>query len=67
MTTKYENRDPRGDKGTVKSIRPWGDSHRVVRNQCCSVALAHVRRGVRASLHSHEVRAELSHFLDDGA
>ena len=67
MTTKNENRDPRDDKCTVKSIRPWGDIHMVVRNQCCSVDLTHVRPGERASLHSHEVRAELFHFLDDGA
>jgi mannose-6-phosphate isomerase-like protein (cupin superfamily) len=67
MTTKNENRDPRGDKGTVESIRPWGDIHMVVRNQRCSVDLTHVRPGERASLHSHEVRAELFHFLDGGA
>ena len=51
----------------VKSIRPWGDIHMVVRNQCCSVDLTHVRPGERASLNSHKVRAELFHFLDDGA
>jgi len=39
----------------------------VVRNQCCSVDLTHVRPGERASLHSHQVRTELFHFLDDGA
>ena len=39
----------------------------VVRNQRCSVDLTHVRPGERASLHSHEVRTELFHFLDDGA
>ena len=66
MTTKNKTYDPRGDKNTVKSIRPWGDIHMVVRNQCCSVDLTHVRPGERASLHSHKVRAELFHFLDDG-
>jgi mannose-6-phosphate isomerase-like protein (cupin superfamily) len=59
--------DPRGDKGTVKSVRPWGDIYMVVRNQACSVDLTHVRPGERASLHSHKDRAELFHFLDDGA
>ena len=39
----------------------------VVRNQCCSVDLTHVKPGHRASLHSHDVRYELFHFLDDGA
>lgn len=67
MTTSNENLDPRGDKATVKSVRPWGDIHMVVRNQPCSVDLTHVRPGERASLHSHEVRTELFHFLDDGA
>jgi len=67
MVNKNENNDPRGDKGTVKSIRPWGDIHMIVRNQKCSVDLTHVRPGERASLHSHDVRAELFHFLDDGA
>ena len=62
-----ENTDPRGDKATVKSVRPWGDIHMVVRNQNCSVDLTHVRPGERASLHSHELRTELFHFLDDGA
>ena len=62
-----QNTDPRGDKETVKSVRPWGDIHMVVRNQPCSVDLTHVRPGERASLHSHEGRAELFHFLDDGA
>ncbi|MCL5268958.1 MAG: hypothetical protein M1457_00005, partial [bacterium] len=61
------NCDPRGDIGTVKSIRPWGDIHMVVRNQPCSVDLTHVRPGERTSLHSHKVRTELFHFLDDGA
>ena len=39
----------------------------VVRNQACSVDLTHVRPGHRASLHSHDERHELFHFLDDGA
>jgi mannose-6-phosphate isomerase-like protein (cupin superfamily) len=59
--------DPRRGKKTLKSERPWGDIHMVVRNQECSVDLTHVRPGHRASLHSHEVRYELFHFLDDGA
>jgi mannose-6-phosphate isomerase-like protein (cupin superfamily) len=67
MSMASANSDPRGDKRTVESIRPWGDIHMVVRNQTCSVDLTHVRPGERASLHSHEVRAELFHFLDDGA
>ena len=62
-----ENTDPRGDKPTVHSVRPWGDIHMVVRNQPCSVDLTHVKPGERASLHSHAIRAELFHFLDDGA
>ncbi len=61
-----EHGDPGGDKVTVKSVRPWGDIHMVVRNQPCSADLTHVRPGERASLHSHEVRTELFHFLDDG-
>jgi hypothetical protein len=47
MTTTNENRDPQGDRGTVESIRPWGDIHMVVRNQNCSVDLTggeHVMR-----------------------
>ena len=62
-----ERVDPRGDKRTVESIRPWGDIHMVVRNRTCSVDLTHIKPGERASLHSHEVRTELFHFLDDGA
>ncbi len=62
-----QNSDPRGEKGTVKSVRPWGDIHMIVRNQVCSVDLTHVKPGERASLHSHEVRTELFHFLDGGA
>lgn len=59
--------DPRNGKETIKSVRPWGDIYMVVRNQKCSVDLTRVRPGQRASLHSHEVRYELFHFLDDGA
>ena len=59
--------DPRNGKETIKSQRPWGDIYMVVRNQKCSVDLTSVRPGHRASLHSHEVRYELFHFLDDGA
>ena len=58
--------DPRQGKQTIKSERPWGDIHMVVRNQKCSVDLTHVRPGHRASLHSHTERYELFHFLDDG-
>ncbi|MHB9033488.1 MAG: cupin domain-containing protein [Anaerolineae bacterium] len=61
------SRDPRCGQTTLKSVRPWGDIHMVVRNQRCSVDLTHVRPGQRASLHSHAVRYELFHFLDDGA
>ena len=39
----------------------------VVRNQKCSVDLTEVKPGERASLHSHAIRHELFHFLDDGA
>ncbi|MDP6525106.1 MAG: hypothetical protein QGH15_12875 [Kiritimatiellia bacterium] len=59
--------DPRQGKQTIKSERPWGDIHMVVRNQKCSVDLTHVRPGHRASLHSHADRYELFHFLDSGA
>ena len=59
--------DPRESRETVKSERPWGDIHMVVRNQECSVDLTHVQPGHRASLHSHAVRHELFHFLDGGA
>ena len=62
-----DHTDPRGEHTTVLSERPWGDIHMVVRNQACSVDLTHVRPGERASYHSHEVRAELFHFIDDGA
>ena len=58
--------DPREGQRTVKSERPWGDVHMVVRNQQCSVDLTEVRAGQRASLHSHEERCELFHFLGDG-
>ena len=59
--------DPRDGRPTVKSVRPWGDIHMIVRNQRCSVDLTDVRPGERASLHSHAVRWELFHLLDDGA
>ena len=59
--------DPRNGQETVQSVRPWGDIHMVVRNQPCSVDLTHVKPGGRASLHSHQVRTELFHFIDDGA
>ena len=59
--------DPRNNMITVKSDRPWGDIYMIVRNQCCSVDLTHVKPGSRASLHSHNERYELFHFLDDGA
>ena len=59
--------DPRGGRRTVKSERPWGSIFMIVRNQNCSVDLTEMRRGERASLHSHGVRYELFHFLDDGA
>ena len=61
-----KHKDPRGGKDTVHSVRPWGDLHMVVRNQVCSVDLTHVKPGERSSLHSHDVRTELFHFLDDG-
>jgi len=67
VRTTVESGDPRKGKATVKSQRPWGDIHMVVRNQTCSVDLTHVRPGERSSLHSHNVRSELFHFLDDGA
>ena len=59
--------DTREGRETVHSVRPWGDIHMVVRNQPCSVDLTHVKPGGRASLHSHQVRTELFHFIDDGA
>ncbi len=64
---KISDADPRQGKQTIKSERPWGDVYMVVRNQKCSVDLTFVRPGERASLHSHEIRYELFHFLDDGA
>ena len=62
-----DNQDPRKGQTTRRSERPWGDIHMVVRNQMCSVDLTHVKPGHRSSLHSHGVRYELFHFLDDGA
>ncbi|MCP4263190.1 MAG: hypothetical protein GY774_37630 [Planctomycetes bacterium] len=64
---KIPHADPREGKQTIKSERPWGDVYMVVRNQECSVDLTFVRPGERASLHSHQIRYELFHFLDDGA
>jgi mannose-6-phosphate isomerase-like protein (cupin superfamily) len=64
---KTSDADPRQRKQTIKSERPWGDVYMVVRNQECSVDLTFVRPGERASLHSHQIRYELFHFLDDGA
>ncbi len=58
--------DARRGQQTVKSERPWGDVYMVVRNQQCSVDVTEVRPGQRASLHSHQERYELFHFLDDG-
>ena len=62
-----QKHDPRKGTKTVKSVRPWGDIHLLVRNQECSVDLTHIKPGERSSLHSHEVRYELFHFMDDGA
>jgi len=59
--------DPREKQTTVHSARPWGDIFMVVRNQKCSVDLTEVKPGERASLHSHAIRHELFHFMDDGA
>ncbi|MFH1715886.1 MAG: mannose-6-phosphate isomerase [Planctomycetota bacterium] len=59
--------DPRHGQRTIKSERPWGDVYMFVRNQRCSVDLTFVRAGERSSLHSHKIRHELFHFLDDGA
>tara|TARA_B100000123_G_scaffold260324_1_gene226610 strand:+ start:449 stop:829 length:381 start_codon:yes stop_codon:yes gene_type:complete len=58
--------DPRAGQKTINSNRPWGDIYMVVRNQKCSVDLTEVKPGERASLHSHAIRYELFHFLDDG-
>jgi mannose-6-phosphate isomerase-like protein (cupin superfamily) len=62
-----ENSDPRQGATTVRSQRPWGDIHMLVRNQICSVDLTHVNAGQRASLHAHQMRYELFHFIDEGA
>jgi len=59
--------NPRDGQETMRSQRPWGDIYMVVRNQRCSVDLTTVKPGHRASLHSHDVRTELFHFMDDGA
>jgi mannose-6-phosphate isomerase-like protein (cupin superfamily) len=57
----------REGQNTIHSVRPWGDIFMVVRNQKCSVDLTEVKPGERASLHSHAIRHELFHFMDDGA
>lgn len=59
--------DPRHGATTLRSERPWGSIHMLVRNQPCSVDLTEVRPGQRSSLHSHAIRSELFHFLSDGA
>ena len=59
--------NPRLGQQTIHSTRPWGDIHMVVRNQKCSVDLTEVKPGERASLHSHAIRHELFHFMDEGA
>ena len=58
--------EPRRGQKTVKSVRPWGEVTMVVRNLPCSVDLTHVLPGRRASLHSHDGRYELFHFIDAG-
>ena len=60
-------KDPSEGQNTIHSVRPWGDIFMVVRNQKCSVDLTEVKPGERASLHSHAIRHELFHFMDDGA
>jgi len=60
-------KDPRKGRKTVMSVRPWGNIHLIVRNQQCSVDLTHIKPSERSSLHSHEIRYELFHFLDEGA
>jgi len=62
-----EGQNLRQGQKTVESVRPWGKIHVIVRNQLCSVDLTYVNPRSRASLHSHNVRAELFHFVDDGA
>ena len=59
--------DAREGQNTIHSPRPWGDIFMVVRNQKCSVDLTEVKPGERASLHSHAIRHELFHFMDEGA
>jgi hypothetical protein len=39
--------DPRKGTKTIKSIRPWGDIHPLVRNQECSVDLTHIKPGMK--------------------
>ncbi|NRA37023.1 MAG: hypothetical protein HRU15_02680 [Planctomycetes bacterium] len=59
--------DPRNGKSTLRSERPWGDIHMVVRNQECSVDITCIKKGNRSSLHSHKNRYELFHLLTPGA
>ena len=61
------NADPRNGKTTIRSERPWGDIHMLVRNQQCSVDITHIKTGERSSLHSHKERYEFFHLLTDGA
>lgn len=62
-----QGKDRPGGQKTIQSIRPWGKIQMIVRNQPCSVDLTYVNPHSRASLHSHNVRAELFHFVDQGA
>ena len=61
-----QEQDPRQGQETVESVRPWGKIHMIARNQRCSVDLTRIRPRGRSSLHSHNVRAELFHFIDEG-
>lgn len=62
-----QDSDPRKGDETIKSVRPWGNIHILVRNRKCSVDLTSVSPGGRSSLHAHTTRYELFHFLDPGA
>lgn len=46
--------------------RPWGGFLRLVHNERCTVKMITVHPGEELSLQSHERRAELWLFLDDG-
>ena len=61
-----QEQDPRQGQTTVESVRPWGNIHMIVRNQLCSVDITRMSPRSRSSLHSHDVRAELFHFIDEG-